>query len=239
MIFYGFFYNLVIGETMFNYPIKFSFSAFAVTPTIQIQDASGNQIISAAKKLISSKDEIDINVSSGTYKVISQESRITEIPSNWDVLSPSGQNLGVIDDDFVSALENMNFSGNSVLDGMMQMQAHRSMNLRYAKMYWLKDTEGNQLGFITPDPSSLLMTQIPLYSLIKDLPFAWRLITPSYYIQLGDKTVMTLKKERTFLVDTYTLTKVGEFGASDEAFLVCSAILAVVYERQQLRSLYT
>lgn len=224
---------------MFNYPLTFSFSAFAVSPTIQIKDATGRHLISASKKLISSKEEIDINTGSGVYKVISQESRITEIPSNWDVLAPSGQNLGVVDDDFVSALDNMNFSGNPILDGMLQMQAHRSMNLRYAKMYWLKDSDGNQRGFITPEPSSLLMTQIPMYSFIKDMPFAWRLITPSYYIQLGDDTVLNLKKQRTFFVDTYTLNKVGEFNQIDEAFLVSSAILAVVYERAQLRSLYT
>jgi len=224
---------------MFNYPLTFSFSAFAVSPTIQIKDSTGRQVISAAKKLISSKEEININMAGTAYQVISQESRITDIPSNWDVMSPNGQTLGVIDDDFVSVLDNMNLSGNPVLDGMLQMQAHRAMNLRNAKMYWLKDTSGKQLGFITPDPSSLMMEQIPLYSFIKDLPFAWRLITPSYYIQLGDKTVMTLKKQRTFLVDTYTLTKTGDFKESDEQFLLSSAILAVVYERQQLRSLYT
>lgn len=224
---------------MFIYPLTFSFSAFAVSPTIQIKDANGRQVISAAKKLISSKEEININMAGNAYKVISQESRITEIPSNWDVIAPSGQNLGVVDDDFVSALDKMNFSGNPILDGMLQMEASRAMNLRSAKMYWLKDSSGNQRGFITPEPSSLLMTQIPMYSLIKDLPFAWRLITPSYYIQLGDDTVMNLKKQRTFFVDTYTLSKVGEFQAIDEAFLVSSAILAVVYERAQLRSLYT
>lgn len=224
---------------MYNYPLTFSFSAFAVSPTIQIKDASGKTVINAAKKLISSKEEININTSSGTYKVVSQENRITDIPSNWDVLTPAGQTIGVVDDDFISALDNMNFSGNPVLDGMLQMQASRAMNLRSAKMYWLKDTSGKQRGFITPEPNSLMMTQIPLYSLIKDLPFAWRLITPSYYIQLGDDTVMNLKKQKTFFVDTYTLNKVGNFNDTDEAFLVFSAILAVVYERAQLRSLYT
>lgn len=224
---------------MYNYPITFSFSAFAVTPTIEIKDASGKVLMTAAKKLISSKDEISIRSANGEYKIVSQESRITEIPSNWDVITPAGQTLGVVDDDFVSALENMNFSGNPILDGMLQTQAHRSMNLRYVKMYWLKDTDGNQRGFITPEPSSLMMTQIPLYSLIKDLPFAWRLITPSYYIQLGDDTVMNLKKEKTFLVDTYTLNKVGNFNDMDEQFLVFSALLAIVYERLHLKNMYS
>jgi uncharacterized protein YxjI len=222
---------------MFSYPLKFSFSAFAISPTIQITDASGKTVISAVKKLISSKEEIEITTSGGLFKVISQESRITEIPSNWDVFAPNGKSMGVIDDDFVSALENLNVTGNTILDGMLQMQAHRSMNLRYAKMYWLKDGEGNQLGFITPEPSSLVVSQIPFYDLVKNLPLGWRLITPSYYIQLGEKTLMSLKKERTFLVDTYTLAKVGEFNEGEEAFLICSAIMAVVYERAQLRQL--
>jgi uncharacterized protein YxjI len=225
---------------MYQYPLTFSFSALAITPNIQVKDASGRVLFSAVKKLLSSKEEIEI--SSGgklLYKVISQESRITEIPSNWDVMTADGQNLGVVDDDFISALDNMKVTGNSVLDGMLQMQAHRSLKLRSAKMYWLKDGSGKQLGFITPDSGSLAIEQIPLYSIIKQLPFAYRLITPKYYVQFGDKTVMTLQKQRTFLVDTYTLNAAEKFSDSDEKLLVPAVVLAIVYERQQLKDLYT
>lgn len=222
---------------MFKYPIKISFSAFAITPTIQLYDASGTPIISAKKQLISSKERIDINTGGGAYQVVSQENSITEIPSNWDVISPKGQTLVTIDDDFVSALDGMNVSGNPILDGLLQTQAHRAMNLGYAKMYWLKDAQENQVGFIMPDPSSLMVSQMPFYDLVKNLPFGWRLITPSYYIQLGEKTVMSLKKERTLLVDTYTLSKTGDFSNAEEAFLICSAITAIVYERAELKRL--
>lgn len=225
---------------MYQYPLTFSFSALAITPNIQVKDKSGRVIFNAAKKLISSKEEINVTLGGQThYKIISQESRITEIPSNWDVMTGNNQVLGVVDDDFISALDNMKFSGNSVLDGMLQMQTQRAMRLRSAKMYWLKDTSGNQLGFITPDTGSLVIEQIPLYSIMKQLPFAYRLITPKYYVQLGDKTVMTLQKQRTFLVDTYTLSASGQFSEEDEKLLIPSVILAIVYERQQLKDLYT
>jgi uncharacterized protein YxjI len=225
---------------MHQYPLTFSFSALAITPNIQVRDAGGRVLFNAVKKLISSKEEIEI--SSGgklLYKVISQESRITDIPSNWDVMTGDGQVLGVVDDDFISALDTMKFSGNSMLDGMLQMQAHRSLKLRSAKMYWLKDTSGKQLGFITPDSASLAIEQIPLYSIINKFPLAYRLITPKYYVQFGDKTVMTLQKQRTFLVDTYTLNATEKFSDTDEKMLVPSVALAIVYERQQLKDLYT
>ena len=225
---------------MHQYPLTFSFSALAITPSIEVKDASGRVLFKAVKKLISSKEEIEITSGAQMlYKVISQESRITEIPSNWDVMTGDGQILGIVDDDFISALDKMKFAGNSVLDGMLQMRAQRSMHLRSAKMYWLKDTSGKQLGFITPDSNSLLIEQIPLYPIIKQLPFAYRLITPKYYIQLGDKTVMTLQKQRTFLIDTYTLAVNDKFSDADEKLLIPSIILAIVYERQQLKDLYT
>ena len=45
---------------MYNYPLTFTFPAFTVSPKITAKDASGNVILTAAKKLISSKDEIDV-----------------------------------------------------------------------------------------------------------------------------------------------------------------------------------
>lgn len=225
---------------MYQYPLTFSFSAFAITPNIQVKDSSGRLLFTAAKRLISSKEEI--NVTSGgqpVYKIISQESRITEIPSNWDVPSGDGQKLGVVDDDFISALDNMKVAGNSMLDGMLQMRAQRAMHLRSAKLYWMKDASGKQVGFITPDTNSLLMEQIPLYPIVRQLPFAYRLITPRYLVEYGGKTVMLLQKRRTFMIDSYTLSVNEKFSDADEKLLVPSVILAIVYERQQLKDLYT
>ena len=225
---------------MLQYPLTFSFSALTITPRIHVRDAGGRLLFTAAKKLISSREEIEVT-SGGQmlYKVISQESRITDIPSNWDVMTADGQVLGVVDDDFISALDNMKFAGNSVLDSMLQMQAQRSMKLRSAKMYWLKDKTGKELGFITPDSNSLLIEQIPMYPILRQLPFAYRLITPRYFMQLGEKTVMTLQKQRTLLIDTYILAKSGNFSEADEKLLIPSVILAIAYERQQLKDLYT
>jgi hypothetical protein len=58
-------------------------------------------------------------------------------------------------------------------------------------------------------------------------------------VQLGDKTVMTLQKQRTFMIDTYTLNATEKFSDADEKLLIPSVILAIVYERQQLKDLYT
>jgi len=187
---------------MYSYPLNFSFSALAVSPRIEVRDSNGRVVFSAVKKLLSSKDEIDIHAGGNPlFKVMSQENRITDIPSNWDILSPDGSTLGVVNDDFMTALDGMQFGNNPALSDFLQMQAQRALGLRSVKMYWLKDKAGKQVGFIAPDQRSLAIEQIPLYQLTRKLPFSNRFITPNYIVQLGGKLVMKLRKLRTFLVD--------------------------------------
>ena len=225
---------------MYNYPLTFSFPAFTVSPQITAKDASGNVILTAAKKLISSKDEI--NVTAGgrpLYKIMSQENRITDIPSNWDVLAPDGRSLGVVDDDFLSVLDNMKVSDNRAVNIMAGMAIDRTFNLKAAKMYWIKDTAGKKLGLIAPDKNSLMAAQLPLYQIVRQLPIFFRFITPRYSIRLGDETVMVMEKKRTFFTDTYVLETRAPFSAQDEPLLINSVLLALVYERQRLKDLYS
>lgn len=224
---------------MYNYPLTFSFSAFAISPNIEVKDASGKTLMTAAKKLISSKEEITVTTGAQPlFKIISQESRITDIPSNWDVMTADGKAIGVVDDDFISAVDTSKFTDSRFMNSMMQMQVERALRLKNLKMYWIKDTAGKKLGLIAPEKQSLLLQQLPLYQIIRQLPFAFRFITPFYYIRLGEETVMKLQKKRTFFIDTYTLEASGKFREQDEQLLVPSVILAIVYERQQLKDLF-
>lgn len=224
---------------MFQYPLSMSFSVLAMTPNIEVKDAKGQMLFRATKKLISSKEEIEVT-SGGKlfYKVISQENRITDIPSNWDIMRASGEVMAVIKDDYLSALDGVKFVGNSPLNDILQMEAHRATHLRSAKMYWLTDTNGNHIGSIAPDTRSLLLQQLPLDQLIRKTPFAHRLIAPRYFIQLGDKTVMTMQKKVTLLTDIYNVQVTEQLSETEERMLICSAILAIIYERAQLKFLY-
>jgi hypothetical protein len=136
---------------MFQYPISMSFSVLAMAPDIEVKDAKGQVLFRATKKLISSKEEIEV-ISGGKlfYKVISQESRITDIPSNWDVMRANGEVMAVIKDDYLSALDGVKFVGNSPLNDMLQIGAHRAAHMNSVKMYWLTDTDGNRIGSIAP-----------------------------------------------------------------------------------------
>jgi len=224
---------------MYEFPLTLSFSAFAISPKIHVKDARGRDVCTAAKKLISTKDEIDVTAGGQPlFKITSQESRITDIPSNWDIAGADGKTIGVIDDDYMSALDGMKFGNNQALSDFLQMQAQRALGLRSVKMYWLKDGSGKQLGFIAPDQRSLAMEQLPLYQLTRQLPFAYRFIAPFYVIQLGGKIVMKLKKERTIFIDRYTLEATDSVSEQAERLLLPSMILTIVYERQRLKDLY-
>lgn len=225
---------------MYKYPLTFTFPAFSISPQITVKDANGATILSASKKLISSKEEV--NVTAGgkpAYSVISQENRITDIPSNWDIKSADGVTLAVVDDDFLSAVDTSKFIPKSVMTSMADDGISNALNLRSAKMYWINDTAGKHIGLVAPDQKSLVAMQLPLGQFIRQLPgLFFRFITPSYYIRLGEETKMFMQKKRTFMLDTYVLETRGQFTEAEEAILINSVIIALVYERQHLKDLY-
>jgi len=225
---------------MYQYPLKFTFPLFSVSPQFEATDASGRVLFSASKKLLSSKDQISVTAGGKTYfKIISQESRITDIPSNWDVMNSSGKLLGVVNDDFLSAIDTSKFIKNDAGSMMLDMEISRALNLRAVKMYWIKDAAGNKIGLIAPDQSSLYAQQLPLYDIVRKLPIFFRFITPRYYIRIGEETVLYMEKQRTWLQDTYVVQARGNFTDSDEPLLINSIVLAVLYERERLKELYT
>ncbi len=141
---------------MYAYPLSFTFPLFSVTPQFDARDASGRALFSASKKLISSKDEINVlSAGQASFKIISQENRITDIPSNWDVLTRDGVKLGVIDDDFISAIDTSGFIPSGAGQMLANMEIERALNLRAIKMYWILDTAGNRIGYVAPDKQSL------------------------------------------------------------------------------------
>lgn len=226
---------------MYKYPLTFTFPAFAISPQITVKDAGGATILSAAKKLISSKEEVIVTAAGRlAYSIVSQESRITDIPSNWDIKSTDGATLAVVDDDFLSAVDTSKFMPNSFMSSMANNEISDVLNLRSTKMYWINDTAGKHLGLVAPDQKSLAAMQLPLGQFIRQMPaLLFRFITPSYYVRLGEETKMFMQKKRTFFLDTYTLEKSADFTEAEEAILINSVILALVYERQQLKDLYS
>ncbi|MBK8431420.1 MAG: hypothetical protein IPL28_09090 [Chloroflexi bacterium] len=67
---------------------------------------------------------------------------------------------------------------------------------------------------------------------------AYRLITPRYDIRWGNKIVMSMQKQRTLVADKYVLEAKHKLSAADESALLPSIVLALFYERQQLKQLY-
>ena len=224
---------------MYQYPLTFTFPAFSVSPQITVKDARGVVVLTAAKKLISSKEEINVTANGKpVYSIISQESRISDIPSNWDIKTADGNTLAVVDDDFLSAVDTSKFIPNSTASMMANMNIHRALNLRSVKMYWINDTTGRHLGFVAPDQKSLMAMQLPFAQFIRQMPaLLFRFITPSYYVRLGEETMMFMQKKRTFMLDTYVLEARGKFSDADEPLLINSVILALVYERQTLQDM--
>ncbi len=223
---------------MYPYPLRLTFASVAATPKITITNASGKLIMSATKTLFSQREEIKVTANGQPlYTIVSQESRITDIPSNWDVIAANGDKLGVVDDDFYTEDAANYIKNRAVATGLNVLKDH-FVNERALKMYWLKNPSGTQLGVIAPDKKSFSLQQLPLADLTRKIPFFFRFITPSYFVQLGDRNVMFLQKQRTLWTDTYHLESNGQFTAAEEQFLIPSILLAVFYERQQLKALY-
>jgi uncharacterized protein YxjI len=225
---------------MYSYPLTISFPMFSITPQVEVRDAAGKTLFSAAKKLISSKDEINVNAGGQPlFKIVSQENRITDIPSNWDVITADGRTLGVVDDDFISAIDTSRFIQNRAGQSVANVEISRALNLRAIKMYWIKDTSGKKLGFVTPEKESLMAMQLPLQQFVRQVPFLSRFITPRYYVRLGEETVLFMEKQRTVFQDVYRLEARGKFTDAQESLLLNSVLLAVLYERERLKELYS
>lgn len=224
---------------MYQYPLTLSFASVTATAKINVADAQGKNVFTAAKTLISQKEEFKFTAAGQPlYQVVSQESRISDIPSNWDVFTATGQHIGIVDDDFtgLDAAAEMGVSG---VAGMgLNMLQNRVVGGQALKMYWLKDAAGAPLGRITPDKKSISLQQLPLADLTRKLPFAYRFITPRYDVCLGDQVVMTLQKQRTLFVDRYQLESKRTVTPLEESLLLPSIVLAVFYERQQLKHLF-
>lgn len=225
---------------MYRYPLTFTFPAFTLSPQITAKDASGAVILNASKKLLSSKEEINVT-SNGKplYNIISQESRITEIPSNWDIKTPDGNILGVVDDDYLSAVDTSKFVSNSIASSIMDAGIANALNMRAVKMYWINDTAGNHLGYVAPDQRSLVAMQLPFADIVRQLPdIFYRFVTPSYYVRYNEETKMILQKKFTFFTDMYVLEPKAAFSDAEEALLINSVFLTLVYERQALKDVY-
>jgi len=226
---------------MYQYPLTLSFPAFSVSPQITVKDAQGAVILSAAKKLLSSKEEIHVTRNGQpAYLIISQENRITDLPSNWDIKDAAGNTLAVVDDDFLSAVDTSKFISSSVGSSLANMAVTRSLNMSAAKMYWINDVSGKHIGLVAPDQKSLVAMQLPLGEIIRKLPaLFFRFITPKYYVRLGEETKLLMQKQRTIFLDTYVLEAQGKFTDAEETILINSVLLTLVYERQRLKDLYS
>ncbi|MBI3152194.1 MAG: hypothetical protein HYZ21_08680 [Chloroflexi bacterium] len=156
---------------MYQYPLTFTFPAFSVSPQITVKDARGAAILSAAKKLLSSKEEINVTRNNQpAYSIVSRENRITDIPSNWDIKDAGGTTLAVIDDDFLSAIDTSKFIPTSAGSALADMEIHRALNLRSIPMYWINDTAGKHIGLVAPDKNSLMAMQLPCSSSSANCP---------------------------------------------------------------------
>ena len=226
---------------MTQYPLTLKFAMFTAAPKVTVTDAAGKDLFTAAKSLLSQKEEFTFTAEGKTlYQVISQESRISEIPSNWDVLNGAGEHLATISDDF-TGLDLAAEVG--VTNGMAGMAINTLKNFAVGeqslKMFGVKSVTGQFLGQIAPDKASVSLQQLPLGELTAKIPLAYRLITPRYDIRWGNKIVMSMQKQRTLVADKYVLEAKHKLSAADESALLPSIVLAVFYERQQLKQLYS
>lgn len=226
-----------------DYPLTIKFPYFSFKQKFTVYDQIGNKLFKVSKTIFSTKDEVEIRNANGeiAYKIVSQESKISEIPSNWDVITASGEVLGVIGTDFANLVESNTFG-----EGQMASLAAdfvESMATTVAlKMYIINNTNNNPIGKIVPLRSSMAMQQLPfLQTIISKFPFgmANRFINPEYNITMGENKVMSLKKLRTMFIDKYTLDLKVKMTEKEEQLFLSTSLLVILNERAFLKAMYS
>lgn len=194
---------------MSNYPLTLSFKLISFGPQIKATNPSGKTVFYVKQKALKLKEAVKIFADEGQQKQLFEinADRVIDFSAKYNVTTASGQALG-----------------------MVQRQGMRSM---WKASYNIFGPDGNQVGMIHEENAMIrfldaILTGIPLVGM-----FAGYFFNPTYLIDLGDKTVMKLKKQPAFFEGKFTLEKGDDLDGKVEALLVSSTIMMLLLERSR------
>ena len=192
-----------------NYPLDLRFKIATIGTRVSVNDATGQLVSYVRKKKFRLKEDV------GVYADENQSRLLFRIKA--DRVLDFGASYSVVD-------------SNSKPLGAVRQEGVRSM---WKSSYVLSDPAGTSVGLIHEENpwikvADSLMESIPLGDSLGGL-----FLNPSYLAELGDRTVLRLKKEKSVFEGRFTVEKLGDFTEEEEELLLASLIMMVLLERDR------
>ena len=192
-----------------NYPLQLRFKLATIGTRVSVTDATGQLVSYVRKKKFRFKEDVGVYADENQRKLLFRikADRVLDFGASYSVVGYNGKPL------------------DAVRQGGM-----RSM---WKSSYLLSDPTGNNAGLIHEENpwmkvADVLMESIPFGDSLGGLFF-----NPAYLAELGGRTALRLKKERSVFEGKFTVEKLDDFSEEEEELLLASLIMIVLLERDR------
>ncbi len=194
---------------MLNYPLELGFKIATIGTRVRVNDATGQLVSYVRKKKFKPKEDVGVYADEDQRKLLFRirADRVIDFGASYSVTDADGRSLGAV-----------------------RRQGMRSM---WKSSYALSGPGKNETGLIHEENPWVkvadgLVESIPGGDVLGGLFF-----NPSYLAELGGRTVLRLKKEKSVFESKFTIEKLDEFSEEEEDLLIASLIMMVLLERDR------
>ena len=192
-----------------NYPLQLRFKLATIGTRVSVTDATGQLVSYVRKKKFRFKEDVGVYADENQRKLIFRikADRVLDFGASYSVVDSNGKPLGAV-----------------------RQEGMRSM---WRSSYLLSDPTGNNAGLIHEENPWIKVAD----GLMESIPFGDSLgglfFNPAYLAELGGRTVLRLKKERSVFEGKFTVEKLDDFSEEEEELLLASLIMMVLLERDR------
>lgn len=194
-----------IAGPVLSYPLRLRFKLLALSSKIRATDAQDRMVLYAAQKMLRLKEEIQVYRDDSKREVLYRikADRVMDFRARYAITGPDGTVYGAV-----------------------RRQGARSI---WKATYDIEDASGQVVGVLHEEDPWLKL----LDAIIGGIPFLNMLINPAYLVDVGNRTVLYLKKEPAFFEGKFRLEAREKVEEEQERLLLPAVVVAMILERQR------
>ena len=195
---------------MLAYPLDVRFKVVTLGTRVSVTDATGTLIAYVRKKKFKLKEDVmafaDEDQNRPLFRM--KADRVVDFGASYAISTPDGRPIGAV-----------------------KRHGMRSM---WKSAYGIADAFGAEVGKIQEENPWVKVFD----GLLEVIPFVGDVMGgvffhPAYLVDLHDKNVLRLQKQRSVFESAFRLEKRGDFTEDEETLLLASVIMMVLLERDR------
>jgi uncharacterized protein YxjI len=194
---------------MLNYPLELRFKIATIGTRVSVSDSMGSLVAYVRKKKFRLKEDVGVYADENQRKLLFRikADRVLDFGASYSIQDSNGRSLGAVRQEGVRSMWKSSY--------LVSDPVGTSIGLVHEENPWIKVADG-------------LMESVPFGDALGGL-----FLNPAYLTELGDCTVLRLKKERSVFEGKFTVEKLGGFSEEEEELLLASLIMMVLLERDR------